>query len=67
MILVDMETILAGNYEILSYQNVCIYKMAWHSFNIIARVLNHISLEKTGHQHSDKVCGVCITSQGVEL
>ena len=28
IILVAMEIILAGNYEYLSYQNVCIYKMA---------------------------------------
>ena len=62
-----MKTILARNYEFLSYQNMCIYKIAWHSVNAIARVLNHISLERTGHQHSPNVYGVCITSLGVEL
>ena len=67
MIFVAMETILAGNYEFLSYQNVCIYKMAGHSVNTTARVLNNILLEGAGHQHSDKVCGVCITSRGVAL
>ena len=50
--------ILVGYYEFLSYQNVCIYKMAWHSVNTVPRVLNHISLERAVHQHSDKVCGV---------
>ena len=29
---------LAGKYEFLSYQNVCIYKMAWHNVNTIALV-----------------------------
>ena len=71
VILVTMETILVGNYEFLSYQNVCIYKMAWCNANTIARVLNHactcISLERVGLQHSDKVCGVCITNMGIEL
>ena len=66
MILVAMKTIMVGNYEFVSYQHVCIYKMAWGSVNIIARVLNHISLERAGHQYSDKVCGVCITSLEVE-
>ena len=48
-------------------KNVCIYKMAWHSVNTIATVLNHILLERAVHQHFDKVCGVCITSLRVEL
>ena len=43
VILVAMENILMGNYECLSYQNVCTYKMAWHSVNTIG--LNHISLD----------------------
>ena len=64
--LVATENILAGNYEFPRSQNVCNHKMAWHSINT-ARVLNHISLERAGHRHSDKVCGVCITSLGVEL
>ena len=67
MILVVLETILAGNYEFPSYQNVCIYKMALCSVNAVSRVLNQIVLERAGRQHSDKVCGVCITSLGVEL
>ena len=58
-----METILLGNYKFLSYQNVCIYKMGWHSINTIDRVFNHTS----GHQHFDKVCGICISSLKVEL
>ena len=66
MLLVAMETILVGNYEFFSYQNVCIYKMAWCSINT-AKVLNRILLERAGHQHSAKVCGACITSLGVEL
>ena len=52
---------------ILSYQHVCIYKLAWHNINTIARVFNHILLEREDYQHSDKVCGVCIISLGVEL
>ena len=67
MILVAMETILMGNYVFLSYKNVCIYKMAWRNINTIGRVLNHISLKRAGHRHSDKVCEDCITSMGVEL
>ena len=63
MIYVAKEIILAGNYDFLSYQNVCIYKMAWRSVNTISRVLNHIVLERAGHQHSDEVCGVCITRE----
>ena len=39
----------------------------WPGEASIARVLNHISLERAGHQHCNKVCGVCITSLGVEL
>ena len=58
MILVAMEIILAGNCEFRSYQNVCIYNMDWCNGNTIARVLNDISLERAGHQHSCKVCGV---------
>ena len=42
--LVGMETILAGNYGFLSYQNVCIYKMACRSINTTARALNHTSI-----------------------
>ena len=56
----SMETILLGNYEFLCYQNVCIYNIARHSVNTISRVLNHISPEREGYQHSDKVCGSCI-------
>ena len=55
-----METILAGNYEFLSYQNVCIYKVSWISINTLPRVLHGISLESTGHQYSNKVCRICI-------
>ena len=62
MILVAMETILLGNYEFLNYQNVCIYKLGWRSINTRARVLNCISLERAGHQHSRKVCGMCIAA-----
>ena len=65
--LVAMENMLAGHYEFLNYQTKCIYKMALHSINTIATVLNHISLDRAGHQYSDKVCGVCITSLDVEL
>ena len=46
-----------GNYQFLSYQNVRIYKMTWCSINTIARVLNHISLERACHHYVDKVCG----------
>ena len=67
MILVAIETILAGNYEFLSYQNVCIYNLGVSSVNTLARVLNCIPVERAGHQHSDKVCGVCILSLVVEL
>ena len=67
MILVVMETILAGNYEFRSYQNVCIYKMAWLRVNTLTRVSNHISLEGVEHQHSVRVCGVCIITLGVDL
>ena len=49
LIFVAMETILAGNYEFLIYQNICIYKMAWRSMNITARVLNHKLLARAGH------------------
>ena len=31
-----IETILAGNYEFLSYQNVYIYNMTRHSINTLA-------------------------------
>ena len=41
--------------------------MAWRSVNAMARILNHISLERAGRQYSDKVCGICITSVGVEI
>ena len=47
--------------------HLCMYKMDWRSVNTIARVLNHISLERAGHQHSDKVYGVYITSLTVGL
>ena len=67
IILVAMKTILAGNYYFLSYQNVCIYKLGCRSVNTLATVLNHISLERAVHQHSSNVCGVCITTLGVEL
>ena len=49
-----------GNCEILSYQNVSLYKLGWHSDNSLARVLNCISLERAGHQHCNKVCRICI-------
>ena len=45
VILVAMTTILTGNYEFLSDQNVCICKLGWHSINTLARVLNCISLK----------------------
>ena len=66
VILVAMETILVGSYEFLSCQNVCIYKLDKRSINTLARVLNCISLERAGHQHSEKVCGVCIPTLCVE-
>ena len=63
MILVAMEAILAGNYGFLSYQNVCIYKLGWRSsINTLVRVLNGISLERAGHQHSHKVYWICIAA-----
>ena len=35
--------------------NMCVFiKMAYRSINITARVLNHISLERASHRHSDK-------------
>ena len=58
MILVAMESTLVGNYEFLNYQNVCIYKMTLCSVNTMAIGCC---------QHSNKVCGVCISSLGVEL
>ena len=67
IIVIAMKTNLGGNYEFLCYQNVCVHTMAGHSVNTTARVLNHISLERAGHQHCDNVCEVCITSLGVEL
>ena len=69
MIWVIMKTILAGNYELLSYQNVYMYKMALRSVNTIARVLNHISVELAGYQHHDKygVVGYKSTNQCVAL
>ena len=51
-----------GNYEFLSYQNVCIYKLSWRSVNTLAIVLNCISLERAGHQHFHIVCGICIAA-----
>ena len=65
MILVAMDIILAGKYDFLSYQNVCIHKLGWNSVNTLVRVLNHISLERADHQHSSKVCGICITTLGL--
>ena len=66
MILVAMETILVGNYNSFIYQNMCIYKIGWASlYN--RQSVNHISLERAGHQHSDKVYVVSITSVRVEL
>ena len=62
MIVVAIETILAGNYEFLIYQNVCIYKLGWSSVNTLARVFNCIPLERAGHQQSLEVCGICITA-----
>ena len=62
-----METIWEGNYQFPNHQSVCSSKMAWCSVDIIARVWNHISLERARHQHSDNVYGVCITTQGFEL
>ena len=67
MIFVAMDTILAGHYVFLSYLNVSIYEMVWCSVNTIAKVLNHILLERAGHQHSNKVCVVCITILGIEV
>ena len=44
MIFITIETILTGNYDFLSYQNVCMYKMAWHS---VSRALNHNIIVKS--------------------
>ena len=46
-----METNFVGNYEFVSYQNVCIYKIVWRIVNTIATctVLNPILLERAGH------------------
>ena len=58
MILVAMEAILAGNVTFLSYLNVCITKWAADAASLqLGRVLNHISLERAGHQQGDKLCG----------
>ena len=62
VILVAMETISAGNYEFLSYQNVGIYKLGCRSVNALARVLTCILLERASHQHCNKVCGICIAA-----
>ena len=59
MILVALETILAGNYQFLIYQNVCICKLGLCSTNTRARLLKCISLEGTGHKHPDKVSTIC--------
>ena len=67
MILVAVETILMGNYEFLSYKNMCIYKLGWCSISTLARVLNCISLERVGHQHSNMVYGICILCKSVKV
>ena len=57
------ETHLAGNYEFLSYRHVRIYKLGWCSINTLASVLKlYISLERAGHQHSNKVYRICIAA-----
>ena len=60
MILVAMESILVGYCEVLSYQNVCSYKLGWHSINMLDIVLSCITLERAAHQLSNKVSGICI-------
>ena len=50
---------LGGKLKFPSYQNVCIYKVGWCS---ITRVLSVISLERAGHRHSNKACGICIAA-----
>ena len=41
-----------GKFWIPYLQNVCIYKLGWHSVNTIASVLNCISLERACHHGS---------------
>ena len=68
MILVAMETILAGNYEVL-FSKMCVHVfIKWPGTASVQQLeLNHISLKSAGYQHSVKECGVCITSLQVEL
>ena len=57
----------AGKTAQQKHINLNTSKMAQQSINTTARVFNHTLSERAGHQHSDKVCGVCISSLGVEL
>ena len=60
MISVAMETILVGNLEVLSYQNICNYKMAWRSLNTLCTPTYGTPLDWAGHQLSDEGCGIYI-------
>ncbi len=67
MLLVAMDTILAGNYEFLSYQNVCIYKLAWRSVNTMCTPPYDALMESTAHQLSAEVWDICLASLCTEL
>ena len=56
--LLVMETILSGNDDLVT-KMIQIVSNALAQCNTIL-ILNHISLEITGRQHSDKVCGIWI-------
>jgi len=51
IILVAMDMILVGNYEFLGYQNVYIYKLAWHNVNTMCAPPYDASIERAGLQH----------------
>ena len=54
--------------EIINFlvTRMCVF-IKWPGVNTIAKILNHILLESAGRQLSNKMCGDCITSLGVEL
>ena len=53
VILVAIVTILAEKYGLPSFQHTTIYKMEKCNLLSIATVINCMSTEPSGHQHSD--------------
>ena len=53
---------LSNIVDIDRSHDFCWYRdhFAGNSINTTTRVLNHISLKRAGHHHSDKVCVVCV-------